>query len=92
MAPLARTHQATESGAGMSRAALQLETRKGNECRAGSNRGCGSSRTDTVTASGSRALISTRSIKPYTLIDIDTNAIRQSGVSLEEIEEGLKDG
>ena len=30
--------------------------------------------------------------KPYMLIDIHTNAIGQSGVSLDKIEEGLRDG
>ena len=30
--------------------------------------------------------------QPYTLIDIHTNTIGQSGISLDEIEEGLKDG
>jgi hypothetical protein len=30
--------------------------------------------------------------QPHTLIDIHTNTIGQSGISLDEIEEGLKDG
>ena len=30
--------------------------------------------------------------KPYMLIDIHTNTIGQSGISLDRIEEGLRDG